>query len=436
MAAAPHLEQLRLTRFKSFRDATLPLRELTLLIGRNGGGKSNVLDALHVLSRLAEGEDLREAIDGSRREGQGVRGGVRGSAPYGETSFALGCTVAWGEDLVDLDLEVQVEPDVQVVSERLVHRPARGRARLLLESEPPRPGLVDLAARYFDGRRGGTPPTVVFRSDRLLAAQVPTKVPATTKGARDLHAAALAVLGALRAVFILDPVPALMRQYVPARDSVLRRQADNLSAVVFELTRDPSRSERLAELVRALPEQQVTEVGVESSQLGDVILTLRERFGGESVPVSARVMSDGMLRFLAFAAALLEAPEIGAEPDGGAETQLVIEEVENGLHPSQAAQLVQLIKRESALRRVRTLATTHSPALLSALEPDDHDGVILCRRDPETAVSELVPLVELPGYAEALAAGPLGDAVAERRLDRVPDRAGRLAALDDLLAGL
>lgn len=435
MAAAPHLEQLRLTRFKSFRDATLPLRDLTLLIGRNGGGKSNVLDALHVLSRLAEGEDLREAIDGSRREGQGVRGGVRGSAPYGETSFALGCTVAWGEDLVDLDLEVQVEPDVQVVFERLAHRPARGRARLLLESEPPRPGLVDLAASYFDGRRGAAP-TVVFRSDRLLTAQVPTKVPATTKGARDLHAAALAVLGALRAVFILDPVPALMRQYVPARDSVLRRQADNLSAVVFELTRDPSRSERLAELVRALPEQQVTEVGVESSQLGDVILTLRERFGGESVPVSARVMSDGMLRFLAFAAALLEAPEIGAEPDGGAETQLVIEEVENGLHPSQAAQLVQLIKRESALRRVRTLATTHSPALLSALEPADHDGVILCRRDPETAVSELVPLVELPGYAEALAAGPLGDAVAQRRLDHVPDRAGRLAALDDLLGGL
>jgi energy-coupling factor transporter ATP-binding protein EcfA2 len=432
VSATTHLEELRLTSFKSFHDATLPLHDLTLLIGRNGGGKSNVLDALHVLSRLAEGEDLREAIDGSRREGQGVRGGVRGCAPYGESSFALGCTVADGEDRIDLDLVVQVEPDVQIVAERLVLRPARGRARPLLESETPQPGLVDLPARYHDGRRGPAP-TVVFRSDRLLTAQVPTKVPGTTKSARAVHEAALTVLAALRAVFILDPVPALMRQYVPARDSVLRRQADNLSAVVFELERDPRRSEELAELVRALPEQQVTEVGVESSQLGDVILTLRERFGGRSVPVSARVMSDGMLRFLAFAAALLEAPELDEE-SSAAETQLVIEEVENGLHPSQAARLVQLVKQESARRRVRTLATTHSPALLTALEAADHEGVVLCRRNPDTAVSELVPLVDLPGYAEALAAGPLGDAVAQQRLDRAGG--DRLAALDDLLANL
>lgn len=435
MAAAPHLRELRLTRFKSFRDATLPLRDLTLLIGRNGGGKSNVLDALHVLSRLAEGEDLREAIDGSRREGLGVRGGVGGCAPYGETSFALGCTVVRGEELIDLDLVVQVEPDVQIVSERLVLRPPRGRARILLESEAPQPGLVDLAARYHDGKRGPAP-TVVFRSDRLLTAQVPTKVPATTIATRAVHDAALAAIDTLRAVFILDPVPSLMRQYVPARDSVLRRQADNLSAVIATLERDPRRSARLAELVEALPEQQVSHVGVESSQLGDVILTLRERFGGEAVPVSARVMSDGMLRFLAFAAALLEAPEVDDEPTRGADTQLVIEEVENGLHPSQAARIVQLIKQESARRRVRALATTHSPAMLTALEAADHEGVVLCRRNPETAVSELVPLVELPGYAEALAAGPLGDAVAQQRLGAGAEPADRLAALDDLLANL
>jgi hypothetical protein len=32
-------------------------------------------------------------------------------------------------------------------------------------------------------------------------------------------------------VFILDPVPHLMRQYIPEPDTVLRRRADNLSAV-------------------------------------------------------------------------------------------------------------------------------------------------------------------------------------------------------------
>lgn len=434
-AASPYLEQLRLTRFKSFRDAVLPLRDVTLLIGRNGSGKSNALDALHVLSRLAEGDDLREAIDGNRREGQEVRGGARGCAPYGEARFALGCTVALGSDRIDLDLEVQVEPDVQIVSERLAFRPAKGTERQYLTTDDPRPGLVDLTGRYFDGRRGQSP-AVSFRSDRLLTAQVPVKVPSTTRATRAVHEAALAVVDALRAVFILDPVPSRMRHYVPARDTVLRRQADNLSAVIGALEADRSRWARLTELVQALPEQQVAGIGVESSQLGDVILTLREQFGDAEVAVSGRVMSDGMLRFIAFAAALLEAPEVADEHASGPTTQLVIEEIENGLHPSQAARIVQLIKEETGRRRIRTLATTHSPAMLTALEASDHDGVVFCRRAADSAVSELVPLVALPGYAEALAAGTLGEAVSRRRLDAVPDPGARMAALDDLLASL
>jgi len=435
MADSPYIEQLRLKRFKSFRDAVLPLRALTLLIGRNASGKSNALDALHVLSRLAEGEDLREAIDGNRREGQEVRGGVRGCAPYGESRFALGCTVVWGEDRIDLDIEVQVEPDVQIVFEQLWVRPAKGKPRPLLVTDDPQPGLVDINGRYNNGKKGPNP-VLPFRSDRLLTAQIPTKILATTNATREIHRWALCVIGALRAVFILDPVPSLMRQYVPARDTVLRRQADNLSAVIGGLEDDETRRTRLAELVKALPEQQVAGVGIEASQLGDVILSLREQFGGEEFAVSGRVMSDGMLRFLAFAAALLEAPEVTDEHNTGANTQLVIEEIENGLHPSQAVRIIQLIKEESARRRIRTLATTHSPAMLTALDADDHHGVILCRRNPETAVSELVSLTDLPAYPEALAAGTLGDAVSQQRLSAVPDPAARIAALDELLASL
>ena len=435
MNAAPYIEQLRLTRFKSFRDAVLPLRDLTLLIGRNGSGKSNAIDGLHVPSRLAEGEDLREAIDGNRRDGQEVRGGVRGCAPYGADSFALGCTVVRGEDRLELDIEVRVEPDVQIVAETLHFRPARGKDRPYLTTDDPQPGLVDIAGRYFNGKRGVNP-ALPFRSDRLLTAQIPTKVPATTKATRDVHEGALAVVEALRAVFILDPVPALMRQYVPARDTVLRRQADNLSAVISGLEQDETRWNRLVELVRALPEQHVSGLGVEASQLGDVMLTLRERFATEEVRFPGRVMSDGMLRFLAFAAALLEAPEISSSEHSAANTQLVIEEPENGLHPSQAARIVELIKEESARREIRTLATTHSPAILTALSPADHEGVVLCRRHPDTAVSELISLVDLPAYPEALAAGTLGDAVSLRRLDDVPDSTGRVRALDELLASL
>lgn len=47
------------------------------------------------------------------------------------------------------------------------------------------------------------------------------------------------------------------------------------------------------------------------------MLALQERFGGRVLPVSARVMSDGMLRFLAFAAALLEPPLLDEVGDRG-----------------------------------------------------------------------------------------------------------------------
>lgn len=63
------LTGVRLTRFKSFADAELPLGDLTVLTGRNSSGKSNALDAIEVLARLAEGEDLVDArwMDGVAR---------------------------------------------------------------------------------------------------------------------------------------------------------------------------------------------------------------------------------------------------------------------------------------------------------------------------------------------------------------------------------
>ncbi|MEV6863230.1 AAA family ATPase [Streptosporangium subroseum] len=66
----PFLNELHLTEFKTFREASLPLGGMTALIGRNSSGKSNALDGLEVLSRLATGADLVDALD-SRRGDEG-----------------------------------------------------------------------------------------------------------------------------------------------------------------------------------------------------------------------------------------------------------------------------------------------------------------------------------------------------------------------------
>jgi predicted ATPase len=440
MTAPAVIEELRLTKFKSFYDAVLPLRDLTLLIGRNGSGKSNVLDALEVLSKLALGEDTRDSIDGGRREGAAVRGGVEGCAPFGEHEFSIGCSVRTAGELVSLDVTVQVEPDVQVTYERLC-RGEGNQERDLLVSDPPDPQRGDLSARYYNGKQGPNP-ALPFRSSRLLTSQVATKIASTTKALREVHRAADQVLEALESVFILDPVPHLMRQYVQARDFPLRRQADNLTAAIDHLRADQGAWDQLIELTASLPEQEIADVTVERSPLGDVMLAVTECLGGEKHSLSARLMSDGMLRFLAFATALLEAPRVedAAPPDGvggtPGQTTLVIEEVENGLHPSQAARVIALVKAESERRLVRTLATTHSPALLTALDGDDHEGVMICERDPHSGWSRIRRLVDLPGYARAMAAGSLGDAVTQLRLDGERDDAASGRAIEALLQSL
>ena len=156
---------------------------------------------------------------------------------------------------------------------------------------------ADLVATWDSGP-GDPSRTLTFRASRLLATQVLARVPATTAGQR-VHLAAAQVLAALRSVFVLDPVPHLMRQYVPRRDVLLRRDADNLSASVASLLDDSATAGRLADAMSRLNEQDVVNVTTSRSELDDVMLTLIERFEERDQPVPARIMSDGSLRFLA-----------------------------------------------------------------------------------------------------------------------------------------
>jgi len=443
----PRLIELRLGSFKSFKDQTLPLQDLTVLIGRNGSGKSNALDGLMVLSRVALGEPIRDVLDGPRSGAEEpIRGGVEGCAPLGADSFRLGCRVRKGQAVYDLDVEIAIRPEVRVLSEALtaVEGVRYGNRRLaadraLLASDTAALDRSDLKTRYFNGLRG-VDPGIPFASDRLLISQVPSRLPVTTEATKLVHQAAQDVLAVLREVFLLDPVPHLMRQYVNARDTELRRSADNLSAAVVHLRRTDDRAfERLTELVAGMPEFPVRGISSVDTRLGDVQLVLRESgYGGRDKDIPARLLSDGMLRFLAFGSALLSAPVAGdSRGPLRAQRHLVIEEVENGLYPTQAARVLELMKDESARRSIDVLFTTHSPALLNSLLPQDHSGVIVCTRAPDTGESLLTPLTELPGYVDLLAAGDLGDAVTKGRLpDAVRPREQGSDSIDEFLRSL
>ena len=248
------------------------------------------------------------------------------------------------------------------------------------------------------------------------------------------------VLGALGGVFHLDPVPHLMRQYVPEQDYVLRRTAENVSAAVSRLKQDdPARFSRLVSIIKDLPEHEIRTVDIGKGPYGEVMIALKERKGRSSVTVPARQMSDGMLRMLAIATALLSGGG-GLDLDRTSVADppalmLVIEELENGLHPSQAARVFELVRESSTERGFQVVITTHSPALLNALGGDDHQGVLLVERDRTSGLSRVSRLVDVPGYLGVMASQRLGDAIAEPeltdRLDREPgfDEINRLLGI-------
>jgi predicted ATPase len=444
------LTRVRLTRFKSFADAELPLGDLTVLIGRNSSGKSNALDALEVLARLAEGEDLVDALDGRRREGGPVRGGSAGCAPHGETEFSVGCTVRLGEEIFDYDLTIQVSPDLRVLAERLrgpcpMIQSGWAPYGLLLDARSSDNGNPALWGQVHNGKKGPNP-WIPFRDNRILLSQLPSHVSAKDSdggedpAGRQVLLGAQAVIAALRATFHLDPVPHLMRSYVPARDTGLRRTGENISASVGLLAdREPDKFRRINELVRLVADHPVQSLAVARSDLRDVMLTIQEG-SGPSEATPARELSDGLLRFLAIAVALLTADRgLDVDPvkalDARVETRvlLVIEELENGLHPSMADRLLSLIRETSAETGAQVILTTHSPALLNALSGDGANSVVVCYRNRESGRSDLVRLTELPGYAEAMAQGRIGDLVTEGRLVRPEESSADPGAVLHLL---
>jgi hypothetical protein len=115
------LAQLRLTQFKTFRDAVLPLGDMTVLIGRNSSSKSNALDGVEVLSRLAEGGDIVDSLDNRRADEGPVRGGIAGCPPHATDTFRLGCQVmdldqgmSEGYFLVDFDVTIRMRPEPEI----------------------------------------------------------------------------------------------------------------------------------------------------------------------------------------------------------------------------------------------------------------------------------------------------------------------------------
>ena len=85
------LTQIKLENFKSYKTGTLHLAPLTVLIGANASGKSNVIEALRLLARIAEGERLGFISHPYQQAKSIFRGGAENLGYRGSKSFSICC---------------------------------------------------------------------------------------------------------------------------------------------------------------------------------------------------------------------------------------------------------------------------------------------------------------------------------------------------------
>lgn len=407
------ITEIRLNAFKSYALATLELAPLTLLVGSNASGKSNALDALALLALLAEERSVNDLERGDE-DVAGLRGGLTSAAPFGSSTVKVGCTVASGDARYLLDVEFDVQNEPEIASESLVLEELGQRPKTLYHARRTARGSGISDVEVYSGR---APKGFRFLSSRLSVVQAITKIPSDSVARTLVVEGCQLVVDALKGVFLLDPVPGQMRGY-PRIGTPPNRHGSSTSAMLWELQKDAAAWEQINELVAGLVGSRLSDLDfVQASYPGetravDVMVALREKFRARERVVPASVMSDGTLRYLAITATLLSlGAQSASSPDLQPPRTLVIEEIENGLYPTQAAAVLELLRREARRTGVTLLVTTHSPALLDALSADDHRGVLICQRSDE-GVSTLRRLTEHPNYISIAAGGRVGTAMA------------------------
>jgi predicted ATPase len=404
------LTKFTLANFKSYRNATLDLSPLTLLIGANASGKSNALEAMQMLSWLSRGRRLEDVFQAVQESELLMRGTVADLAFGGTGNFRLGCVMepqTWNK----LEVEMSAGSDgMRIVQERIegpINNPP-----LYQVSRSTKGFSHDLLVSYNNFARGRNKPQMTCTDQQAVFTQMltPASFAAGHKLSQEvIPGVAKTFVQALEHILFLDPMPRQMRDYSFVMDKVLKGNGSNLSSTLYDLCETQKIKDKVLEFVRDLPEQDITDIQFLEGPRKEVMVKLEETFGGTRQYREAAVLSDGTLRVIAVAAALLSAHE---------GSMVVVEEIDNGVHPSRARTLLANIERVAREKKLVVVLTSHNPALLDALPPSAIPDAVFCYRDPQQGDSRLVRLSQLPDYPELVAQGPLGRLVTQGILDR------------------
>ena len=382
------ITSIRLVNFKNFADETLRLGPVTILVGANASGKSNVRDAFRILQGIGRGYTLAEIFGGKREAGwQPIRGAMNEIVRFGQSTFSLE---------VELDLQgKKFRYMIEIGYSTKTTFAAQWDGPFRVEKERLEAGsqVMYRAGRDATGTLRITESDMEFEETELDLALERPILNALSPGRVDLSPAmsevfqiSHRVLGDLGYLRFLDPVPDRMREPASPRKTILGDGGENLPTALQDICADPKRRETLTSWLHELTPMDVTGFEFPRDPSGRVHLVICEKNGRK---VSASSASDGTLRFLALLVALFDGYDAG----------LFFDELDTGIHPVRLGLLLDLFEGPARGDR-QIIGTTHAPTLLTAMNDEtfEHSSVVCRLEDADDAI--IRPLAAFPNVRD------------------------------------
>jgi predicted ATPase len=360
---AQALDKLTIKGFKSILSLEdFELTHLNVLIGGNGAGKSNFIDFFRMLRAMMKLP--LPALPSANLQAYIADGG-------GSDDFLFN-----GPKITEqIEVETRFGPNGY---------------RFKLAPTADETFLINDEARYYEG--GGTgwwelgsghsTPELLRDKDKRGAA-----------GGRSVSSYVYEAISSWKIYHFHDTSKlAPMRRYETIDDSdYLRFDAANIAPFLLDLkTKEKSTYNQIVDTIRLV-----------TPFFDDFILKpnknekvrLRWRQKGSDYPLKPHHLSDGTLRFICLATALLQ-------PDPP--STIIIDEPELGLHPYAVEILAELI--EATSRKTQLIVSTQSPALVDYFEPEN---IIVVNREKGASVFNRLNIDDLSSWLKDYSLGDL-----------------------------
>jgi len=370
------IESINIKNFKSIRDAAIHLSNQSVIVGENAVGKSNILNAIFLLKNLIANQTLDEAVE----------------------RFSTADDLFYFNS-IDKDATIEITININEIKYQYIATFS------LINKEI---GSRNLIVKYEQLKEIGLNESIFVREDGILKDKEGNKVPL------DIEQNKLAL--ALYKDEKLIPLKSFFKNLrfcdfdISKLSQSINFIEDSLSALLVKLRHNEPEAYTQFQLIvsKMMPAfASIVEVGLnipkeaKPDQQYYFVLLEEKNLKGR---LSMQSISSGDLRTL-----FIMATALGMKNN----STLIIEEIENGMHPHRVRDILQKLHSISGKKDLQLIFTTHSPLVIDMVPPRN---VILVSKNYEvgTIFTSLDDSVEAGKITKFLEKGGLVTEYLER----------------------